>query len=189
MAQLPWIGLHDRGIVFLLYLHVPGIITNLFSVRKLNLKGIYGRSHDQTLRIMKTNREVGVSRIVGYLHAVMTDLHKGQQQATHSRLIIRNEGHCFRPSTVGIICDQATLKEESGEKITNIPRCEDREPPGLHKDDSLQQWCELPEHPSVKEGRFKRNTRVPVRYQGFALLSAKYIQGYEKEKRKLLKDG
>lgn len=151
MAQLPWIGLHDRGIVFLLYLHVPGIITNLFSVRKLNLKGIYWRSHDQTLRIIKTKREVGVSRIVGYL------LHKGQQQATHLRLIIRNEGHCFRPSTVGITCDQAILKEESGEKITNIPRCEDREPPGLLKDDSLQQRCELPEHPSVKDGRFKRN--------------------------------
>lgn len=56
---------------------------------------------------------------------------------------------------------------------------------GLLKDDSLQQRCELPEHPSVKEGRFKRNTRVPVRYQGFA---AEYTQGYEKEKRKLLKD-
>lgn len=147
------------------FLHVPGIITNLISVRKLNLKGIYWCSHDQTLRIIKTNREVGVFRIVGYVYAVMTDLHKGQQQATHSRYIFRNEGHCFRPSSASLSCDQATLKEESVEKITNIPRCEGREPPGLLKDDSPQQSSDLPEHPHppVKEGRLKRNTHTGTR--------------------------
>ncbi len=66
-------------------LHVPGIITNLISVRRLDLKGIYWRSDDQTLRIVKTNREVGSSRIVGDLYAIMTDLHKVKQQATHLR--------------------------------------------------------------------------------------------------------
>ncbi len=57
-------------------LHVPGIITNLISVRKLDLKGIYWRSDDQTLRFVKTYKEAVVLRIVGDLYVVVTDLQK-----------------------------------------------------------------------------------------------------------------
>lgn len=46
-------------VIFTNVLHIPGIITNLISVRKLDLKGIYWRSDDQTLRIVETNRKVG----------------------------------------------------------------------------------------------------------------------------------
>ena len=57
-------------------LDAPEIITNLISVRKMDLKGIYWRSDDQTLLVVKTNKEVGVSRIVGDLYVVVTDLQK-----------------------------------------------------------------------------------------------------------------
>lgn len=57
-------------------LHVPGIITNLISVQKLDLKGIYWRSDDQKLHVLKTHKEVGVSRVVGDLYIVITDLQK-----------------------------------------------------------------------------------------------------------------
>lgn len=42
----------------------------------MDLKGIYWRSDDQTLRVVKTNKEVGVSRIVGDLYVVVTELQK-----------------------------------------------------------------------------------------------------------------
>lgn len=110
----------------------------------------------QTLQIIKTNRKVGSSRIVGDHYAVMTDLHKFRQQTTHVKDVIHNEGRPFTPKlpnkiapTVGVNGDQATLEEESVEKITDILRCEDRQPPGLLKDDSPQQSSDLSEHPPV----------------------------------------
>lgn len=88
------------------------------------------------MRIVKTNREVGASRILGDHYAIMTNLHKVQQQANHLRDVSHNEGHYFTPK-LRIRCDQATLDEESIENVTDIPRREDREPPGLLKGDSL----------------------------------------------------
>lgn len=45
-------------------LYIPKIITNLISIQKLDLKKIYWRLDNQTLRIVKINKEVGFSRIV-----------------------------------------------------------------------------------------------------------------------------
>lgn len=55
--------------------------------------------------------------------------------------------------------------------------------------DSPHQSSDLPEHsPVEEEGRPKRSTRVPTRYQVFALFPSGYLQGYEKEKREVFKD-
>ncbi len=45
-------------------LHIPQIITNLISIEKLDLKRIYWRLDNQTLRIVKINKEVDFSRIM-----------------------------------------------------------------------------------------------------------------------------
>lgn len=170
IVQVPWIGLHDKRdhvpVTLTNVLRVPGIITNLITVLKLDLRWIYWRSDDQTLRIAKTNREVGVSRIVGDLHAFMADLHKVQQQATHLRDVIRNEGHYFTPSSVDISCDQATRKEESVGKITNLSSHENRKP---LKDDSSRQSSDFPEHPPVKEGQPRHGYLLDIKDWPFFL--------------------
>lgn len=164
------------------------------------------------MRIVKTNREVGTSRILGDLFVIITDLQKAQQKATYMRNVICNQNHSFAPNlpdkivpTVDISGNQgwaevlgvqddltklsAPLEEENVEKIIDISRRENEEPPGRLEHDSPQQSSDFPEHsPVEEEGRPKRSTRVPTRYQVFALFSSGYVQEYEKEKREVFKD-
>ena len=141
----------------------------------------------------------------------MTDLHKVQQEAAHLRGIIRNDDYAFARGlpdgvapTVDISGDQdwakelgakddstklsATLEGENVGKRTEIPHRADQKLPSLLKNDSPQQSSDLPKHPPFKEGRLRGNTRVPARYQGFALFSAGYIQRYKEKERGVLKD-
>lgn len=60
------------------------------------------------------------------------------------------------PEVVGVQDDSiklsAILEEKSVKKIINIPRREDRGPPGLLEHDSPRQSFNLPEHPPIQEG-------------------------------------
>ena len=112
-----------------------------------------------------------------------TDLQKAPQKASRLRNVNYNQRPSFMPNslrkiapTVDISGDQgwdkvlavqndstklsAPLKSESVEKIIDIPRREDREPPGLQEHDSSQYSSDLPEHPPVEKGRPKLDTGI-----------------------------
>lgn len=61
-------------VVFINILYIPGIIINLISIWKLDLKGIYWRSDDQISRVIKTNKEIDVLRVVKDFYIIITDL-------------------------------------------------------------------------------------------------------------------
>ena len=48
-------------------LHVPKFLTNLVLVSRLWEKGVYWRSDNFTLRITRTNAEIGMYKLVGSL--------------------------------------------------------------------------------------------------------------------------
>ncbi len=77
-VPIDWIMRNGKQVPVILtnVLHVSGIITNLISVWKLDLKGIYWRSDDQTLCVIKTHKEVGVSRIIVDLYVIVTNLQR-----------------------------------------------------------------------------------------------------------------
>lgn len=63
-------------IILINVLYVSEITTNLISIGRSDLKEINSYLDYQNLRILKTKRKVGSSRIVYDLYAIMTDLYK-----------------------------------------------------------------------------------------------------------------
>lgn len=73
-----WIIQNGKQILVILInvLYILGIITNLISVWKLDLKDIYWCLNNQTLCIINTQKKVGISRVVRDLYLIVTDLQK-----------------------------------------------------------------------------------------------------------------
>lgn len=54
-------------------LHVPGFLTNLVSVSRLHKKGLYWRSDNFTLQMIKADAEIEICNIVGSLFVLQTE--------------------------------------------------------------------------------------------------------------------
>lgn len=70
------------------------------------------------------------------------------------------------------------LEKDKVIDVTDLPHPEG--PPSSPELESLHPSPEPPEDPPAKDLRPKRITKIPARYQGFALVSGGYTQGYEK---------